>query len=255
MRKHSIRKIAWLAALVALFVPFAFSQNTSENPPPYRGVSVHVDGVFVTPVPSVPLTAVVEIESTQVLADGSTVAKKTFNDIARDFQGRIYNERRQFVTPSFTGAPKILLFHIYDPVTRLNTFLDPATHLARQSTWSKPKYDVETKAGAVNGRDPLVEEEDLGTATMENVSVHGLRRIRTVPANVSGIGKPVAVVDEYWYSEELHLNMLVKHEDPRTGQQMVTVTRVERTEPKPTMFEIPASYKVVDETPENQSGN
>jgi len=121
----------------------AFSQNTSElNPPLYKGVSVHVDGVYVTPVPSLPLTAVVEIESTLIFADGSTVVKKTVNNIARDFQRRIYNERRQLVSPSFNGTPKLLSFHIFDPVTRLNTFLDPATHIARQTTRSEAKQEA-----------------------------------------------------------------------------------------------------------------
>ena len=49
--------IAWLAvilAMAALVVPGGFSQETSAlKPPPYRGVSVHVDGIFVTPVPAV----------------------------------------------------------------------------------------------------------------------------------------------------------------------------------------------------------
>jgi len=96
----------------------------------------------------------------------------------------------------------------------------------------------------------VVIEEDLGTQSMENVSVHGARRSTTVPAAASGTGKPVVVTDETWYSEELHLNMLVKHDDPRTGQQTVTVTHVDRNEPNPTVFQIPAGYKVVDETPE-----
>ncbi len=253
MTNSTIPKIAWLGLLAVLVSHSAFSQSSSEaNPPLYKGVSVHVDGVYVTPVPSVPLTAVVEIESTQILADGSTVAKKTINNIARDFQGRIYNERRQLVSPSFSGTPKLLSFHIFDPVTRLNTFLDPATHIARQTTRSESKQEAGINGGTVaSAHNPLVEEEDLGTSTMENVLVHGLRRTRTIPANVSGVGKPVVVVDEYWYSEELHLNILVKHEDPRSGQQTVTVTRVERSEPKATKFEIPADYKVVDETTEN----
>jgi hypothetical protein len=102
-------------------------------------------------------------------------------------------------------------------------------------------------------RDPLVEEEELGTETMEKVLVHGLRTSRTLPAAVSGTGKPVVVIDEYWYSEELHLNILVKHEDPRSGHQTVTVTHVDRSEPDAAMFEVPAGYKVVDETPENET--
>lgn len=62
----------------------------------------------------------------------------------------------------------------------------------------------------------------------------------------------MVVTDEIWYSDELHLNMLVKHDDPRTGQQTVTVTHVDRNEPNPAMFQIPADYKVVDETPPEQ---
>lgn len=212
---------------------------------------MHVDGVFVTPVPGVPLTAIVELESRQILADGSTDVKKTINNIARDSLGRIYNERRQLVSPSFTGSPKLLSFHTFDPETGLNTFLYPSTHIARQTTRPEPGAVAEPKPGApVPAGNPLVEEKDLGTEIMENVVVHGIRRNRTVPATASGTGKAVVITDEYWYSDELHLNMLVKHDDPRSGQQIVTVTHVDRNEPDQAMFQVPADYKVVDETPE-----
>lgn len=88
---------------------------------------------------------------------------------------------------------------------------------------------------------------------MENVLAHGTRVSRTVPAATSGTGKAVIVTDEYWYSDELHLNMLVKHDNPRTGQQTVTVTRLARTEPDEATFRVPAGYKIVDETPETQN--
>ena len=88
---------------------------------------------------------------------------------------------------------------------------------------------------------------------MENVLAHGTRVSRTVPAATSGTGKPVIVTDEYWYSDELHLNMLVKHDDPRTGQQTVTVTRLARTEPDEATSRVPAGYKIVDETPKSQN--
>jgi len=57
---------------------------------------------------------------------------------------------------------------------------------------------------------------------MENVEVHGTRKSRTIPAEFSGTGQPIVITDEYWYSADLHLNMLVKHNDPRTGEQTVT---------------------------------
>jgi len=88
---------------------------------------------------------------------------------------------------------------------------------------------------------------------MENVLAHGIRVTRTVPAAASGTGKPVIVTDEYWYSDELHLNMLVKHDDPRTGLQTVSVTRLSRAEPDEAMFKVPTGFKIVDETPEPQN--
>jgi hypothetical protein len=109
-----------------------------------------------------------------------------------------------------------------------------------------------TEVVSASENEPRVGEQDLGTEMMEKVLVHGTRKSRTVPGNATGTGKPIMITDEYWYSDELRLNMLVKHEDPLTGQQTVTVTRVNRSEPKPATFEIPGDYKVADETPERQ---
>jgi hypothetical protein len=236
----------------ALAVPAAFSQDAGGvNPPPYRGVSMYIAGVFVTPVPNVPMSGTVELESTQVLTDGSTDVKKAFAHIARDSRGRIYNERRNFAPATYTGATPILSFHIYDPETRISVFLDPATHIARQTTLPAPEADPEAKPGRDSrANNPLLQEEDLGSQTVENVVVHGIRKSRTIPAKANGTWKAIVVVDEYWYSEELHLNIIVKHNDPRTGQQVVTITQVDRAEPDPAMFEVPSGYKVVDETPE-----
>jgi hypothetical protein len=251
MLLKSIGRIACVTGLATLVSPLVFSQEGSTSkPPPTRGVAVLVSGIFVTPVPGVPLSAVVELQSTQVLIDGSTDVRRSFANIARDSQGRIYNEHRQVVNPSFTGTPQIVAFHIFDPNTRLNTFLDPSTHLARQSTWHPPEAE-QTTGSSVSARDPLVQEKDLGTEIMDGLSVHGTLKTRTVPAAVSGTGRAVVVTDEIWYSDELHLNLLEKLDDPRIGKQTVTVTRVDRSEPNQATFEIPAGYKVVDENPEN----
>ncbi len=245
-------KTVSLVGLIALAAPFAFAQETTTSvPPPYRGVSEHVDGVFVTPIANVPFSAIAELESVQVLPDESSAEKKTFNNIARDSAGRIYNERRRLVPPSFTGTPQLTRFHIYDPETRLNTFLDPATHLAHQSVFAKP-VAAQMLASTAQATSRSVQGEDLGSDVMENIAVHGTRTSRTISAQSSGTGKPVVIIDEYWYSDELHLNMLVKHDDPRTGQQTVTVTHVTRAEPSETLFQIPSGYRVVDETPVSQ---
>jgi hypothetical protein len=240
-------KFSALLAFAILFSPTAFCQETASTPPPYRGAEQHIGGVFVTPVPNVPFTATAEVESSQVLPDGSTEQKKTYNNIARDSAGRIYNERRTLVPPSFNGTPRIVSMHLYDPQNRLSTFMDPFTHIARETVLPMPEVDPSRQVTSSSAQG-----EDLGSDTMENVEVHGTRKSKTIPAQFSGTGQAIVVTDEYWYSADLHLNMLVKHNDPRTGEQTVSVTHVNRAEPDQTMFQVPSGYKIVDETPVSQ---
>jgi hypothetical protein len=250
-RRDYLFAILATVAFISCAPTLAAQEAATQNPPAYRGVQTHVDGVFVTPVPNVPLTAVAEVESTQVLDDGSAVGKKTFNNIARDSQGRIYNERRSMVPATSNATPDLISFHIYDPTTRLNTFLNPETHLAHQAVLHERLVQASAR-GQVSGitaNSRGYQEQDLGTQSMENVVVHGTRKTRTVSAASSGTGQAVIVTDEYWYSEELRLNMLVKHDDPRTGQQTVTITKVDRSEPPAGTFEIPGDYRIVDDTP------
>jgi len=196
-------------------------------------------------VPGVPFSAVVKIESTQVLPDGTSATRKSIATIARDSRGRIYNERRQLMPSTFTGTPQILSSHIFDPETRLSTFLNPYTRMARQMTIPQ------REATASAPEHPFLKQQDLGTETMENFAVHGTSRSRTIPAAASGTAKDLVVTDEYWYSDELHMNMLTRHEDARTGLQVLTITGVNRSEPDPAMFQVPPGYKVVDENPPN----
>ena len=108
-------------------------------PPNYAGVQIHIPGVSITPVPNAPFSADVTILSHQKLPDGTEVITTTVNHIARDAQGRIYNERRRLVPTTFRGEPLLLEAHIFDPATRVNTYYEPAVHLARQTTLSSAR--------------------------------------------------------------------------------------------------------------------
>jgi hypothetical protein len=201
-------------------------------------------GVFVTPIPDAPLLAVVDTQSALILKDGTTSNQKTLSAIARDRQGRIFNERRSMVPASDTEAPPILSIHIYDPQTRTNTFIDPRQKVAWQNTLNRPPSTAPPdKRSAPSSA--YVKEEDLGTRRMEGVECHGIRDTQTIPADEGGNGKEVVVVDEYWYSDELRLNMLVIHRDPRTGEQTTTVTQVSRSDPDPAIFAVPSGYQII----------
>ena len=220
-------------------------------PRDYRGVIVQVPGIFVTPVPNAPFSAKIDIVSQQNLPDGTVEVRTTSNRIARQSSGRIYNERRQMVPSSFKGDPLLLSSHTYDPATRLSVFLNPFTHLAHENVLKQapapPRNSVPSPdTGAGN---PLMKEEDLGTQSVGSVALRGTRKSRTIPANQSGTGQQVVIVDEYWYSSDLSMYMIIKHNDPRTGEQIVAVSEVSREEPQSSLFEVPAKYRVVDETP------
>jgi hypothetical protein len=141
--------------------------------------------------------------------------------------------------------PPLVEVHLYDPQTGVQTVYEPATHIARRQLRPEPRQ-VNNPSNPAN---PFVKVEDLGISTIDNIEVKGTRRTVTIPAQANGTGADLTVVDEYWYSEDLHLNLLLRHSDPRTGEQTITLSDIKREEPAQEFFEVPQDYKIVDMTP------
>ena len=232
---------------------FAQAQRPAM-PPDYRGPQTVIPGVFVTPVANAPFTATVEIVSHQKLPDGTENVRTTTNHIARASSGRIYNERRQLMPPSFQGEPQLLSAHIYDPNSRLNIFLDPFRHLARESTLANaPAAPANSVPTARPSNNPNYKEIELGEQSIDGTTLRGIEKQRILPATLSGTGQPITITDQYWYSPDLSVYLIIKHNDPRSGEQIVAVTHIDRHEPMNTQFAVPTSYKVVDENPPQES--
>ena len=255
VRPVSVRstRVFLLAPLLACAGTFAAARALSQlMPRDYGGVNVRVPGIFVTPVPNAPFSAKVDIVSQQKLADGTTDVRTSTAHVARQSSGRIYNELREQVPLGFQGDPQLISSLIYDPATHLSTFLSPLTHLAHERVLKQapapPPGSTPTSTGA-SVTDPRLKEEALGTQLVGAVELRGIRKTRTIPAEQSGTGKQLVVIDEYWYSADLSIYMIIKHNDPRTGEQIVAVSDVSRAEPQASLFEVPAKYRVVDETP------
>lgn len=197
-----------ILALAVSFSATALAQgvpSTATVPPQYAGVQTRVGGVFVTPIPNMPFSAVVQISSTRLLPDGSSEMRKTENHIARNSQGVIYNEMRRMVPVAFQGTPPLTSSHVYDPSSRLSTFWEPTSNVARANTLSARQMQ-ERKPFTIPVDGAV--DTDLGESSMSGVSVHGLRRTFHIDAAQGGTLKPLVVTDEYWYSEDLHLVML-----------------------------------------------
>ncbi|WP_260737540.1 hypothetical protein [Tunturiibacter lichenicola] len=239
--------------LGCLLATFAHAQNQQQMPRDNRGVQTIVPGIFVTPVPNAPFSATVEILSHEILPDGTTNTHTTTAHISRSSSGRIYNERRQLVPTTYKGEPELLSAHIYDPSSRLNIFYNPYERLARETILAEPpKAPANAVPSLAPINNPYFKQENIGTQPLGGLTLTGIRKSHTIPAAMSGTGHDIVIVDEYWYSPDLSIYMIIKHNDPRTGEQLVAVSSVDRHEPDASVFAVPSNYKIVDETPPPQ---
>jgi hypothetical protein len=86
--------------------------------------------------------------------------------------------------------------------------------------------------------------ESLGSQSMEGVNVQGERRTHTIEAGEIGNDRPIQTIDEHWYSPDLQLDVMTRHSDPRTGEQITRLVDVRRGDPDASLFQVPASYTI-----------
>ncbi len=91
--------------------------------------------------------------------------------------------------------------------------------------------------------------EDLGQQVFEGVTAEGLRRTQTFEAGSIGNDRPINVVTERWTSKDLQTLMMSIHNDPRSGEEKFQLINVVRGEPDPSLFVLPAGYKILNEGP------
>jgi hypothetical protein len=227
---------ALLVVVSGALVPSALAQNTN--------------GIFVTPTADAPFTGAIDVEQSEVRPDGSVVLLKTIGDVARDSRGRVYRVFRPFVPANSGETIPIVRIHIYDPETRGFTYLYPQRHVyvtgtVRHPPAAEPADMIASATGRGAPPNQFTKEEDLGLRQIAGVSAHGVRETQTIPAADGNGGRDVVLTDEYWYSEDLHLNVKVSHNDPRTGSLTMTLTKATRTDPDPSLFQIPEGYHPV----------
>ena len=100
---------------------------------------------------------------------------------------------------------------------------------------------------SVVGNDPSqVSTEDLGSQTMQGVTVTGTRTTRTIPAGQIGNDAAIKIVTEVWTSPDLKTVVYSKRTDPRMGEQTFQLTNITRAEPDASLFTVPADFTVSD---------
>jgi hypothetical protein len=202
--RFSLTAVSWFLVLaIATGSPDALAQARLD--------------VFVTPIPNAPFSGVINVRRSIVQPDGSIAGFKTSRVIGRDSRGRIYNESRRLLPVSNTETPQVVSILLYDPQTRVSTRLFPQQRAFSTSTVDRPPATAPPallQASPTGNSLPLNEftkEEDLGTHEIEGLPAHGVREIQTIPADNAGTGSEILISDEYWYSDDLRINLVLKH--------------------------------------------
>ncbi len=152
-------------------------------------------------VTGAPFSGVAVTESTQTLADGNHIKRKTQSNVFRDSQGRVRKEvtLSGFGPLAASGEPKSFVV-INDPVANTNFVLHTDTKVAEQMSHPRGAMKGLAKRGAFEEKWRAREQEeiasgnlkneDLGTKVVGGVSAQGTRLTRTIPAGQIGNEKP-----------------------------------------------------------------
>jgi hypothetical protein len=233
------------------------------------------------PVVGAPYSATITNESVQTLADGNRIVQNSSGTIARDSQGRTRQDAPLPVIGNLAVANAPHLVFIRDPVAQTSYTLNLTDKIAQKMP-TPPPLPGNLPPGAASGPGPVVIQmgggvatggpmppgapptalfiqrnlatddksqettESLGSQTMGGVLVNGVRTTRTIPAGQVGNDKPIQIVTEIWTSPDLQTIVYSKRSDPRMGDQTFQLTDIQRAEPDPSLFTVPADFKTLD---------
>jgi hypothetical protein len=230
-------------------------------------------------VKSAPYSSQVVNETVQTLADGNHIKSGSSSMVYRDSQGRERREETRkgavsgiFITDPVEGASYMLM-----PGTKearktapMNFVFTPGEHLGGgvgvgigggrggQVTTETRSFSFSAGGGGqetfvfsnseVNSSKANTKVEHLGSQTIEGVTAEGTRTTVTIPEGQIGNELPIVTVSERWYSPELQVTVMSTRSDPRTGTTTYKLTNINRAEPAPSLFQVPADYTIHDLT-------
>jgi hypothetical protein len=232
------------------------------------------------PVQGAPYSATITNESVQALADGNRISQSSTGTTARDSLGRTRQDAPLPAIGNMSPADAPHIVFIQDPVAEssytlnltdktamkgpsmMSSAIGMAGAAANVGLFNAPvairgvagpattvhlqPQMIAIQKNAIAAEDGQIQTEDLGSKTMEGVLATGTRSTLTIPAGQIGNDKPLSIVTEVWTSQELKSIIYSKRSDPRMGDQTFKLTNIVRAEPDPSLFIVPADFKILD---------
>ncbi len=245
------------ALLAFLFAASAFAQAPAPTHAPDRRALDRIAPLDLPPKPSAPFMAIAKTLWVETLPDGSTVTRQNERVVARDMDGRIFQERRSFIpVPNPDNEKSNAYMNVYsDPLKHTLANCNPNMKVCNLFDYYNAVNAPEAPAGLQLDKRTFLTRENLGADTFDDVEVQRSREIYSFFSQTIGNTKTILRTVQYWYSPQLGVNLQVKRHDPRDGDQTLWLTDLNLTAPDPTTFEIPQGYKIIDHRGAGSVGN
>jgi hypothetical protein len=215
------------------------------------GTRETLESIVIPPIPGAPFYATLATEATKYSADGGTMTFVNQRHIARDGQGRIYEERwvlvpknsdvKSFMNWIQIADPKQRTLYNCSPQAKICDLLvyDPADDLSGASLRPVRPHITQNPNGSQSS-------EDLGTRSILGIETSGVRETTVTNAGIMGNDQPLTSMTEYWHAKQLGINLLSVRSSPFFGKQTFTITELTTGEPDPQLFQLP-SYAIHDQ--------
>ncbi len=232
-----MRTLTFALLLFIAFAPIrvrAQAQMPSPPRPPQMvhdedgGVRETMESIVIPPMAHAPFTTMLQSEWVRTLYTGGTITLVNERRIARDSSGRVYQERWLLVPKNGKVPSRMSAIQISDPVKHtLATCMMDDRKVCDITLYTPSNTTVFKFEGPQTGPLPndagFATHEDLGKETIAGLETKGTRDSTIYNPGVFGNDDKVTVEREYWYSEQLSLNLVSKRSDPRYGVQTFTV--------------------------------
>ena len=245
-------RLARCAGPVLLCISSLVVAQQQQAPPhaPDGGTREFIQSLQIPPKPNAPFSATVTTELTKILVDGNKQANGNHRLVARDSSGRVFQERRIFMPDGDKAQTPVMELDYADPSRHELFVCRPSQKVCYEYAYNPPPWKDAAPIQAITPADAAaggrsVKVEDLGRQTIDGVDTLGSRSIITIAQGTMGNEKEEPIVKEFWYSEQLGINVITKRFDPRFGAQNFTVGNISRGEPDPKLFVMPQDYRVV----------
>jgi hypothetical protein len=246
--------IATVCLFASVIGGVTYSQGLSTTSDARKGTrTTTLNGV--SSISGHPFSAVVEIEHNQTLADGSHIHTVQHSKIFRDGDGHIRGEVYSH-PPGADTSDEPQTVQILDVNSNTQYLLHPNSHTAQRTVVFFPALDA--PATPRPNLSPIPNQavqtkssvETLGAQTIEGVNAEGRRTTTTWPINMVGNDAPLSMVNETWNSAELGFKVMTKITDPRSGETITRLQKINLGEQDPSLFQLPPDYKVTVSGPQ-----